>query len=171
MIKYSINYENPEIFRGPIKTEIINKSYGNGHLSMKVFKILSPKKGGGGGGGQGSDGDSDSGALRGGAAAGNSNNKNVRALIDETNKKIEEMASEEIHKRIVQMKSALEQVKKGIRHPSARVKPSNIYTPSNFEQAEILGYIKEIKEIDRRYREIKKQEVKEELKIKQEANE
>ena len=65
----------------------------------------------------------------------------MRALIDETNKKIGDLTSEEIHKRLLQMKSGLELVKKGIRHPSARVKPSNIYTPSNFEQAEILAYI------------------------------
>ena len=62
MVKYSINYENPEIFKGPIKTDIINKSYANGHLQMKVFKIQSPKKSGG----QGSEGDSESG-VRGNA--------------------------------------------------------------------------------------------------------
>jgi hypothetical protein len=56
-LKNSINYDNPEIFRGPVKTEIINKSYGSGYLHMKVFKILNPKKGGG----QGTSADTESG--------------------------------------------------------------------------------------------------------------
>lgn len=51
-----INYENPDTFKGPVKTEIINKSHGNGYLHLKVFKILNPKKGGG----QGTSADSDS---------------------------------------------------------------------------------------------------------------
>jgi hypothetical protein len=42
-----INYENPEVLKGPVKTEIINKSHGNGYLHLKVFKILNPKKNGG----------------------------------------------------------------------------------------------------------------------------
>jgi hypothetical protein len=42
-----INYENPDIYRGPVKTEIINKSHGNGYLHLKVFKVLNPKKNGG----------------------------------------------------------------------------------------------------------------------------
>ena len=40
----NINYENPYVANGPIKTEIMNRSHGNGHLQMKVFKILNPKK-------------------------------------------------------------------------------------------------------------------------------
>lgn len=31
-LKFNINYDNPEIFKGPVKCEIINKSHGNGHL-------------------------------------------------------------------------------------------------------------------------------------------
>ena len=50
------------------------------------------------------------------------------------------------------MKSALENVKRGLRHPSARLKPSNIITPINFEQAEIKKYAQEIKEIEVKYR-------------------
>jgi len=38
------------------------------------------------------------------------------------------------------MKTALEFLKKGIRHASAKVKPSNIITPENFEYAEIKEY-------------------------------
>ena len=53
-LKQNINYENPDIYKGAVKTEIINKTHGNGYLSMKVFKILNPKKNGG------STGDSDS---------------------------------------------------------------------------------------------------------------
>jgi len=45
-LKMNINYENPEIYKGPVKTEILNKSHGNGYLQMKVFKILNPKRGG-----------------------------------------------------------------------------------------------------------------------------
>lgn len=44
-LKTNINYDNPEIYRGPIKTEIINNSYGSGYLTLKVFKLLNPKKG------------------------------------------------------------------------------------------------------------------------------
>jgi hypothetical protein len=42
----NINYDNPEILRGPIKTDIINKTHGGGYLQMKVFKILNPKRAG-----------------------------------------------------------------------------------------------------------------------------
>ena len=38
------------------------------------------------------------------------------------------------------MKQALDQVKKGIRHPSALLKPSNIITPNTYEAAEIQRY-------------------------------
>jgi hypothetical protein len=31
-LKNNINYDNPEVYRGPIKTEIINRSHGNGYL-------------------------------------------------------------------------------------------------------------------------------------------
>jgi hypothetical protein len=53
------------------------------------------------------------------------------------------------------MKIAVEQVKKGQRHPSAKQKPSNIATPGAYEAAEIQRYIKEIKELEEKYREIK----------------
>lgn len=96
---------------------------------MKVFKILNPKKGGG----QGTSADSDS--VRG--VQTNQGNRNIRALIDETNKKMEDLTSDEIHKRISQMRQALEQIKRGIRHPAAKIKPSNIVTPGTFETAEI----------------------------------
>ena len=43
-LKQNINYDNPEIFRGPIKTDILNMNHGNGILQMKVFKILNPKR-------------------------------------------------------------------------------------------------------------------------------
>jgi len=42
-----INYDNPEIFKGPVKTEIINKNHCKGVLHLKIFKILNPKKNGG----------------------------------------------------------------------------------------------------------------------------
>ncbi len=91
----------------------------------------------------------------------------MRALIDETNKKIEEYTSDELHKRLVQMKSALEQVKRGIRHPSAKLKPSNIITPNNFEQAEIQRYTAEIRLLEVKFRELKKKEEDDELKLKE----
>lgn len=52
-LKNNINYDNPEIYRGPIKAEIINRSHGNGYLHLKVFKMLNPKN-------KGTSGDSDS---------------------------------------------------------------------------------------------------------------
>ncbi len=58
-------------------------------------------------------------------------------MIDEANRKIEELAPEDLDKRILQMKSALESVKKGLRHPSAKQKPSNISTPNAYEEAEV----------------------------------
>ena len=56
------------------------------------------------------------------------------------------------------MKQALEQVKKGIRHPSAKLKPSNIITPNNFEAAEIQRYTLEIKALEQKVRGIKSRE-------------
>jgi hypothetical protein len=58
-------------------------------------------------------------------------------MIDEANRKLEDLSSEELEKRISQMKSALESVKKGLRHPSAKQKPSNITTPNMYEEAEV----------------------------------
>ena len=60
---------------------------------MKVYKILNPKKGGG----QGTSADSDSAR---GTPQGVPGNKNVRALIDEAIKRIDEVTSEELHKKI-----------------------------------------------------------------------
>ncbi len=88
-LKHNINYDSPEIYRGPVKTEIINRSHGNGYLNLKVFKILNPKKGG-------TTGDSDS--ARGVSA--NMVNKNIKAMIDEVNRKLDEMTSEELLKKI-----------------------------------------------------------------------
>jgi hypothetical protein len=45
-LKNNINYDNTEVFKGPVKCEIINKSHGGGHLQLKVFKILNPKRAG-----------------------------------------------------------------------------------------------------------------------------
>jgi Icc-related predicted phosphoesterase len=78
-----------------VKTEIINKSHGNGYLQLKVFKILNPKKGP-----QGTSDDSES--FRGGVNT-NQGNKNVRALIEETQRRMEDLSTEEIQKRIQQM--------------------------------------------------------------------
>lgn len=66
-------------------------------------------------------------------------------MIDEANKKMDELTSEDLEKRIQQMKSALESVKKGLRHPSAKQKPSNISTPNAFEEAEVQRYAREIR--------------------------
>lgn len=74
-----------------------------------MYKILNPKR-------AGTTGDSDSARGVVNAYA----NKNVRVMIDEANRKIEELAPEDLDKRILQMKSALESVKKGLRHPSAK---------------------------------------------------
>ena len=41
-------------------------------------------------------------------------------MIDEANKKMNELTSEDLLKRIGQMKLAIEQIKKGQRHPSAK---------------------------------------------------
>jgi hypothetical protein len=57
---------------------------------MKVFKILNPKKGGG------SSGDSDS--ARG--IAGVNVNKNIKAMIDEINRRSDELTSEELLKKL-----------------------------------------------------------------------
>jgi hypothetical protein len=92
----------------------------------------------------------------------NQGNKNVRAMIEETSRRMEELSIEELHKRIGLMQQALNNVKRGIRHPSARLKPSNIITPSNFEIAEINRYAAEIKEIQAKYKEKKEQEMLEE---------
>lgn len=108
-LKNNINYDNPEIYRGPVKTEIINRSHGNGYLNLKVFKILNPKR-------AGTTGDSDSARGVVNAYA----NKNVRVMIDEATRRLDEITSEDLQKRIIQMKIALEQMKKGLRHPTAK---------------------------------------------------
>lgn len=96
---------------------------------MKVYKILNPKR-------AGTTGDSDS-------ARGIVNsyvNKNVRVMIDEANRKLDELTSEELFKRIQQMHSALQSMRKGLRHPSAKQKPMNISTPTVYEEAEVHKY-------------------------------
>lgn len=87
------------MYRGPIKTEIINRSHGNGYLQLKVFKILNPKR-------AGTTGDSDSARGVVNAYA----NKNVRVMIDEALRKMEkdDMSSEDLEKRIGQMRLALD---------------------------------------------------------------
>lgn len=88
-LKNNINYDNPEIYRGPIKAEIINRSHGNGYLHLKVFKILNPKN-------KGTSGDSDS--ARGVQTY--QGNKNVRALIDDAKRRMEDITADELLKRI-----------------------------------------------------------------------
>jgi len=73
-----VNYENPEVFRGPIKTEVQEVSHSSGILKMRVFKILNNNKKGGD-----VSGDSES-AGGGGGNSKVSGSKNIRALIDET---------------------------------------------------------------------------------------
>ena len=58
-------------------------------------------------------------------------------MIDEANRKMDDLNAEELEKRIGQMKTALDSVKKGLRHPSAKQKPSNISTPNVYEEAEV----------------------------------
>lgn len=151
-LKNNINYENPEIYKGPVKTDIISKSHGNGYLHLKVFKILNPKKGG-------TSGDSDD------ERVGNSNNvnKNIKALIEDATRKTVEQNSADLFKKIQLMKQALVQLKKGIRHPSTKQKPSNIVTPGAYESAEIKRYETEIKNLAERYRDLKQKE--EEVKL------
>ena len=81
-LKNNINYDNPEIYKGPVKTDIISKSHGNGYLNIKVFKILNPKKGG-------TSGDSDD------ERVGNNNNvnKNIKALLEDATRKTIEQTS------------------------------------------------------------------------------
>jgi hypothetical protein len=53
-------------------------------------------------------------------------------------------------------------MKKGIRHPSTKTKPSNIITPTPYEQAELAKLSQEIKDLEVKYREMKKREQAEE---------
>lgn len=57
-------------------------------------------------------------------------------------------------------------MKKGIRHPSTKTKPSNILTPTPYEQAELSKLSHEIKDLENKYREIKRREQADELKLK-----
>lgn len=84
-LKNNINYDKPEIYKGPVKTEIINRSHGNGHLQLKVFKILNPKR-------AGTTGDSDS--ARGVVNA--FQNKNVRVMLEEALRRIETITAEDL---------------------------------------------------------------------------
>jgi hypothetical protein len=72
-------------------------------------------------------------------------------MLDETRKLLSqgtETAYAEVEKVISRMKSALDMIKRGIRHASLRAKPSNIITPYNFEREEIRMYSRKIKEIE-----------------------
>jgi hypothetical protein len=64
------------------------------------------------------------------------------------------------------LKVALDLMKKGIRHPSTKTKPSNIITASNYEQLELQRLGSEIRDLEGKYREIKKREQAEEVKLK-----
>lgn len=55
-------------------------------------------------------------------------------MIDETLKMLDQLSSDELLKRIQTIKVALDLMKKGIRHPSTKTKPSNIITANNYEQ-------------------------------------
>jgi len=146
-LKNNINYDKPEIYKGPIKTEIINKSHGDGHLQMKVFKILNPKR-------AGTTGDSDS--ARGVVNA--YQNKNVKVMLDEVLRKIETITADDLQKRIVQMKLALEQMRKGLRHPTSKQKLSNISTPGMYEKAEVEKLGKQIQDLESKLRIIRQKE-------------
>ena len=72
-------------------------------------------------------------------------NKNVRALIDETMKRLESITATELESKIETMKSSVEAIKKGKRLPSDKMKATNISTPAPYESAEIKGYYRDIK--------------------------
>lgn len=57
-------------------------------------------------------------------------------------------------------------MKKGFRHPSTKTKPSNILTPNNYEQAELQGLAQEIRDLEAKYRDMKRREQAEEKKLK-----
>lgn len=57
-------------------------------------------------------------------------------------------------------------MKKGIRHPSTKTKPSNIITANNYEQAEIHRLTIEIRDLEAKYRSLKRKEQAEEIKLK-----
>ena len=94
-LRHNINYDNPEIYRGPVKTEIINRVHGGGCLHLKVFKVLNPKSKGGAGGGSSADSDT----VR-DEQGQNNFNKNIKAMIEEANRRIDELTSEDVLKRI-----------------------------------------------------------------------
>jgi len=75
-----VNYESPEVYRGSVKTEIQEVSHSGGILKMRVFKILNNNKKGGD-----VSGDSESANGIGGNSK-ISGSRNIKALIDETNK-------------------------------------------------------------------------------------
>ena len=148
-LKHNINYENPEIYRGPVKTEIMNNVHGGGHLHLKVFKILNPKR---------ATDDTDS--AHEGVPVGGSVNKNVKVLLEEARRKLAAglMSAEELGRRVQQMREACEQIRKGVRHPAAKVKPSNITTSGLYETAEVKRYQAEVRELEGVWRELKRKE-------------
>lgn len=85
ILKNNINYANPDIYKGQVKTEIIHQSHGQGHLHLKIFKILNPSKLG-----TGADSESEHGNVN------YQGDKNARALLDETKKKLESISSKDL---------------------------------------------------------------------------
>ena len=64
------------------------------------------------------------------------------------------------------IKVALDLMKKGIRHPSTKTKPSNIITANNYEQAELHRLAQEMRDLEAKCRDLKRREQAEEMKLK-----
>ena len=74
-----------------------------------MFKILNPKRAGTAGD---SDGERD--------FSTNYGTKNIKALIEESQKEFDQLSTNEIDKRITQMQTSLASMKKAIRYPNAK---------------------------------------------------
>ena len=114
---------------------------------MKIFKILNPKKTGTGG-----DSDSEAGNNQ------NAGDKNLKALLEETNKKIDELTADDLQKKLNLIKNSYVSIKKGIRFAGSKQKSLNISTPNLYEKAEILKYQTQILELEAKYKIIRRKE-------------
>ena len=78
--------------------------------------------------------------------------------IEEIFKKIDEMPSVDLEKKLLKIKQTIVSIKKGNRHPSTKVKTLNITTSNIYEKAEFQKYDHEIHLLESKLKQIRHRE-------------
>ncbi len=101
-LKHYINYKDPEVQLGPMKTEIFQRSHGNGILQMRVYKIFNPRK---------QDHGNDSDSERRDGKKDPTANRNMRALLAEL-ARARIASAAELDKKMATLRHSLNNLKK-----------------------------------------------------------